>query len=198
MTKKILAIVGSYRKNGVVDSVVDEVLAYVEKLGAEVQKIYLLDQNISFCTNCRTCTQTEGIHRGKCLLEDDMNSILEKVQKADALILASPVNFGDATAITRKFLERMVCFAYWPWQAKMGPVIRNKKLGKKAILVTATGMPGFLGYFFTRSLKTLNTMANLLSSKVVGKILIGLVKKDHKLTPKQIKKAQSLGEKLMQ
>jgi len=54
--KKIaIGIVGSYRKQGVIDTAVSEVLSALQNLGVEIKKIYLLDYNIEFCTNCRTC-----------------------------------------------------------------------------------------------------------------------------------------------
>ena len=57
---KITAIVGTYRKGGVTDSAVDEILAAAREAGAETTKIYLIDKHVEFCTNCRTCTQEEG------------------------------------------------------------------------------------------------------------------------------------------
>jgi len=53
---KVTAIVGSYRKGGIVDSVIDEILSSAREEGAEVSKIYLIDRHIEFCTNCRRCT----------------------------------------------------------------------------------------------------------------------------------------------
>ena len=44
--KKVTAIVGSYRKGGIVDTVIDEILASAEEEGAETGKIYLIDKNI--------------------------------------------------------------------------------------------------------------------------------------------------------
>ncbi len=57
---KITAILGTYRKGGVIDSAVEEILAAAREAGAETAKIYLIDRHIEFCTNCRTCTQQEG------------------------------------------------------------------------------------------------------------------------------------------
>ena len=67
MGKKILGIVGSYRRNGTIDTLVTEVLSSARAAGAETEKIYLLDKHIEFCTNCRTCTQKPGPERGHYL-----------------------------------------------------------------------------------------------------------------------------------
>jgi multimeric flavodoxin WrbA len=69
---KVTAIVGSYRKDGIIDKAVGELLTSAKREGAEVTKIYLIDKHIEFCTNCRTCTQQQGQRRGKCIIADDM------------------------------------------------------------------------------------------------------------------------------
>ena len=43
MGKRILGIVGSYRRNGTIDSLVTTVLSAAEEHGAETEKIYLID-----------------------------------------------------------------------------------------------------------------------------------------------------------
>jgi multimeric flavodoxin WrbA len=122
---KVLGIVGSYRKGGIIDTAIDEILASAKEEGAEVGKIYLIDKHIEFCTNCRTCAQQQGPQRGKCIHVDDMNSVLEEIESSDAIVLGSPMNFGTVTAVMKRFIERLVCFAYWPWG--MGaPKVRNR------------------------------------------------------------------------
>jgi hypothetical protein len=57
--------------------------------------------------------------------------MLEKIDAADAVVLASPVNYYNVTAIFRKFLERLLGYAYWPW-GQAAPTGRKTKAGKKA------------------------------------------------------------------
>ena len=77
----ITAIVGSYRKGRTVDTVIDAILSAARETGAETSKVYLMDQHIQFCTNCRQCTQQEGPYRGACPLEDDMSAILDALER---------------------------------------------------------------------------------------------------------------------
>ena len=174
-SKKIVASVGSYRKEGAVDQAVSEILAAAEEGGAETSKIYLADAYIEFCTNCRTCTQEPGDCRGTCVLPDDMADVLRRIDQADGLVLGSPVNFGDVTAITKRFQERLVCYAYWPWEPKGYPTLRKKAKTKKAVLVTSSAAPAFLGRLLLRSLATLKKMADILGAKRVGTLYLGLV-----------------------
>ena len=90
-------------------------LAGARAHGAETSKIYLIDQHIEYCRICRNCTQEQGAVRGECVIEDDMEAILTEIDRADAMVLGSPVNFYNVTAVFRTFLERLVGVGYWPW-----------------------------------------------------------------------------------
>jgi len=92
----------------------DEVLLAAREAGAETTKIYLLDKHIEFCSNCRTCTQEAGREPGKCPIADDMRAILDEIKGSDAIVLASPMNFWTVTALMKRFIERLVCFAFRP------------------------------------------------------------------------------------
>jgi multimeric flavodoxin WrbA len=195
--QKVVGIVGSYRKNGVIDSAIAEILQEAEKQGAKTEKIYLLDHNIKFCTNCRICMQQPGEQRGECILEDDMNSILLQIEAADAMVIGSPVNFGNVNALTRCFLERCVCYGYWPW-GTTAPKQRNPIRKKKAVLVSSSAAPAWMGMFLTGTLKALKDLAKMLGAKPIGVLWIGLVnEKEIKLSDKIKQKARQLGDKLV-
>ena len=59
------------------------------------------------------------------------------------MVLASPVNYYNVTALFRRFQERLLGYIYWPW-GQNGPTLRNKRQPRKAVLVASAGMPGFL------------------------------------------------------
>jgi multimeric flavodoxin WrbA len=197
MGKKIIAIVGSYRKGGIIDSAIDEILRASAEKGAKAEKIYLIDQQIEFCTNCRKCTQAGGPRRGKCVQKDGMDMLLTKIEQADGLVIGSPVNFFNVTAVTRRFIERLICYAFWPWGQK-GPTLRSKEKRKKAVVVTASAMPALLGKFFTGSLRILKITAETLGAKPIGALNIGMAALHEKqeLTPAVVKKAKLLGHRL--
>lgn len=196
-SKKILAIVGTYRKGGVIDTAVDEVLASAKEHGAETEKIYLIDKHIEFCTNCRTCMQEPGGERGKCVLADGMESILDQVQRCDALVLGSPMNVGTATAVMKRFIERLICFGYWPWGA-MAPKIRGGKPRKHAVLVVSSAAPSLLARLSSHLVKLLKTAAGLMGAKSIGVMFIGLAaqKQQQDIGDRARKKARLLGKRL--
>jgi multimeric flavodoxin WrbA len=193
----VVAIVGSYRKGGATDSAVEAVLEGARALGARTQTFRLTKQHIEFCTNCRSCTQLPGAERGRCVQQDDLEPILKEIDAADAVVLASPVNFYNVTAIFRRFEERSLGAAYWPW-GKAAPKLRKPKASKKAILIASSSAPGFLIPLATGAARALNVTARMLGAKPIGKLWIGLAARDQRprLSARAIERARRMGMKL--
>jgi multimeric flavodoxin WrbA len=89
MGKKVVAIIGSYRRGGTVDTAVEVVLEGARSRGASAHTIYLTEKHVEFCKNCRTCVQQPGLERGKCVQQDDLESILTEIDAADAIVRAA-------------------------------------------------------------------------------------------------------------
>ena len=194
---RVTAVLGSYRTSGVIHQAVDEILASAKENGAEVTKIDLLDKHIEFCTNCRSCTQKEGSIRGKCPLNDEMSSILEEIERSDALILASPMNFWTVTAIMKRFIERLICYGYWPWKGA-SPKNRIIQKNKRAVLVMSSAAPSIMARLLSSMVSLLKTAAGVMGAKTVGILFIGLCAQDsdYQLSERIKKKARRMGKKL--
>ena len=194
---RVTAIVGSYRKGRIIDIAVDEILAGAREQGAEVEKIYLIDKRIEFCRNCRTCTQQPGPERGRCIIDDEMGDIMEAIERSTALVLASPMNFGTVTAVTKRFIERLVCFAYWPW-GKSSPRIRNKEKRKRAVVVASTAAPSFIARASSKLVGFLKDTASILGAKTIGVVFIGLAARQERqdIGARVRKKARRMGKRL--
>jgi multimeric flavodoxin WrbA len=194
---KVFGIVGSYRKGGIVDQTVDEILASAKESGAETEKIYLVDRHIEFCRNCRVCASRPGVERGKCVIEDDMDGILEKIEGADAIVLGSPMNFGSVTAVMKAFIERLVCFAFWPW-GRGAPKTRNRRKPRRAVVVASSAAPGVMARFSSRMVKLLKDTAGLLGARTVGVVFIGLaaMEENQEIESRVRRKARYLGKRL--
>ena len=198
MGKKILGIVGSYRKAGLIDATVSEVLKAAEEGGAEVDKIYLLDKRIEFCTNCRRCTQTEGAAPGPCIHDDDMAGLIAAIEKADTLVFGTPINFGGVNALTQRFLERLICYAWWPWGQPAPKLRRGKKPLKKAVLITSSAMPALMARFCTGAMKSLKKGAEVVGARPVASLFVGLAaqKEWQPPNPRALARARRAGENL--
>jgi multimeric flavodoxin WrbA len=193
----VIAIVGSYRKNGTVDTVIDEVLAAARQSGAETSKIYLIDRHIAFCTNCRQCTQEQCEGRGACPLADDMGAVLDAIERSDALVLGTSINFYTVTAVMKTFAERLLCYDYWPW-GMLRPKMRNKKRDKRAVIVISSAAPAIMTRFLTGAVRLMKDAAAMLGCRTIGVLTIGLAATAAKMQPRPriLKQARRLGAQL--
>jgi len=168
---RLLAINGSYRAGGAIDQAIEALVAAAD---AETEIILLREYPIAFCKNCRQCTQTPGERPGICQHRDGMDALIDKIEAADALVLASPTNFASATAVYKRFMERLTVYGYWPW-GMSAPELRRKAPTKKAVLIASSAAPGLLGRFAFATLRQLRMTARLLGARPVGSVFVGMM-----------------------
>ncbi|KXS43830.1 MAG: multimeric flavodoxin WrbA [Methanolobus sp. T82-4] len=104
---KVIAINGSPRKNWNTATLLGHALRGAESRGGETEFIHLYDLNYKGCISCFACKRIGGQSYGVCAMEDELTPVLKKIEEADALILGSPIYFGDVTGEMRSFLERL-------------------------------------------------------------------------------------------
>ncbi len=99
----IVAIIGSPRKGGNTDLLVDQVIRGAQggRKGVHVEKIYIGDLNLRPCLGDQACRST-----GKCIIADDMAGVLEKIKQADALILGAPLYRGYLPGQMKVLMDR--------------------------------------------------------------------------------------------
>lgn len=102
--KKVLILSGSPRKGGNSDILCDEFAKGALANGHEVEKICVAEKKIAPCLGCYYCKD----HGGKCVLNDGMAEILEKIIAADVLVLATPVYFYSMCAQLKAVIDRTV------------------------------------------------------------------------------------------
>ncbi|MEA3291575.1 MAG: flavodoxin family protein [Pseudomonadota bacterium] len=173
----ILAINGSYRDDGFTDRAVEVAVQAVEAAGAEVEVVLLREYPIEFCLNCRECTQQPGDAPGQCVQHDGMQGLVDKIERADGYILASPTNFGSVTALFKRFMERLVVYAYWPWEMNTPKFRKAEAPRKKALLISSCAAPGVLGRWAFATGKQLKSTARTIGADPVGTLFTGLVGK---------------------
>ena len=98
---KILGIVGSPRKGGNTEILVDEALKSAKEFGAETEIIRLAEVNIMPCDGCESCGITK-----KCKIDDDFKAVFERMKDADAILLASPSYFESVTPHMKALIDR--------------------------------------------------------------------------------------------
>ncbi len=101
--KKILILSSSPRKNGNSDLLCQQFKKGAEEAGHKVEHIYLYDKKIGFCRACYACFKT-----GKCVMQDDMADILEKMQASDVIVIATPTYFMTMNGMLKNTIDRFL------------------------------------------------------------------------------------------
>ena len=105
----VLALYATYRKLGTTTSLVEKALQGAAADGAITEHLLLKDFDIRYCTNCLKCYGDLESDIAPCTHDDDVTLILEKIKKADGVLLGSPVHMGFVTGLMYVFMER-TCF----------------------------------------------------------------------------------------
>lgn len=105
---KTVILNASPRKNWNTAQLLKSAQRGAESVGAETEYIDLYDLNFTGCHSCLACKR-KGARRCHCFWKDDLSPILDRVFAADALIIGSPIYFGDITSQFHAVLERL-CF----------------------------------------------------------------------------------------
>lgn len=104
---KVIAINGSPRKSWNTATLLRKALDGAESAGAQTELIHLYDLDFKGCTSCFACKRKNSPFAGRCAMKDDLTDVLEKVLECDALLLGSPVYFGNLNGEMLSFLERL-------------------------------------------------------------------------------------------
>ena len=103
MNKKVLVISASPRKGGNSDTLCDEFMKGAIDSGNTVEKIFLRDKKINYCTGCGLCNTNDYT---ACSQKDDMALILDKMVIADVILMATPVYFYTMDGQMKTFIDR--------------------------------------------------------------------------------------------
>ena len=101
---KVLLLNGSANKNGNTFTALSEIARQLEKNGVESEIMQLGNKPVRGCIACGQC---QAKQLGHCVFDDDIcNRIVEKLNEADALIVGSPVYYGQPNGAVMAVLQR--------------------------------------------------------------------------------------------
>lgn len=92
---------GSPRRGGNTEILLDAFLSGAVEGEAEVNKIPVCDLEISPCLECLDCETT-----GECVIRDGMDEIYRRLLEADRIVIASPIFFYGLTAQLKALIDR--------------------------------------------------------------------------------------------
>lgn len=128
---KVVLFNGSPRKEGNTFQLLNLVMKELKAAGVECEYIWIGMEKLRGCTACGKCIETKD---KKCALTDDkMNDYIDKIIKADGIIIGSPTYFSDLSVNTKALIERAgyVC--------RVNNDILKYKLGAAVVAVRRAG-----------------------------------------------------------
>ena len=121
---KVLGLVGSPRKGGNTDILVDTILTSATEGGHGVDKLFVYPADIGPCIDCRGCKKDSQ----ECVVTDGMQAVYPRLDAADVILFGTPVYWCGPTGPMKLLIDRL------------RPYYGNRRLaGKKAVLVAPAG-----------------------------------------------------------
>lgn len=102
----IVAIHGSPRRHGNTSTLLSETVRAARESGCQVTEFFLRDLKLSPCLEIYGCKQT-----GRCVIADDFQQIYDQLDRANGIIIASPIFFYTVSAQTKILMDR--CQSFW-------------------------------------------------------------------------------------
>lgn len=175
---KVLGIIGSPRKNGNTETIVDNVLAGAKEEGANTDKIILNDLTIGYCQGCNSCSES-----GQCKINDDMTIINEKMRQNSIFIFGTPIYFWGPTGQFKTFTDRLLA------TSRQG-YIKNKKV----VLVIPLGGPESVA---RHTIGMITDSVNYLNADIVTQIISPQTMERDDLKEEVLEKAREIGRELI-
>ncbi len=127
---KVVALLGSPRPGSNSTAIARRVLQTAAEGGAETCAFELNRLTYRGCQACYACKTG----RDDCILNDDLREVLATVRDADAVVLASPVYYGEVTSQLKGFIDRT--FSYLTPDYRTSP--QPSRLAPKRLVFVLT------------------------------------------------------------
>ncbi len=163
--KELLAILGSPHANGMTATMLNYAIRRAEEMGYNVTKINLYEKNLSYCTGCRACMDTQT-----CIQKDDIQEIVMCLQKCQTVVLAAPVYWANVPAPVKNLFDRLLGTAMEETSTFPKPRLK----GRSYMLLTSCNTPSPFSWIFGQSRGAIRSMDEFFKTagmKPVGKIV---------------------------
>lgn len=101
MAKNVLVISSTLRKSGNSEILAQEFMKGAKDAGNNVEFVTLQNKEIKFCKGCLACQKI-----GHCVIKDDSNEIVEKMERSDVIVFASPIYYYEMSGQLKTLLDR--------------------------------------------------------------------------------------------
>lgn len=103
---KVVVMQASPNEDGLTAVMAKEAMTGAQAAGAETDLIHL--RKLQFGA-CLACEDGWGKCRREslCIIEDDLENVRGAIASADAIVLSTPVYFGDVAEVVKNFFDRL-------------------------------------------------------------------------------------------
>ena len=159
---KVLGIMGSPRRQGNTELLLDKALEGVREAGAEIESVLVSKLKISPCLEIYACLKD-----GNCSIRDDMQLLYKKLLEADHVIFASPIFFYSITSQAKALVDR--CQALWVRRhiLDMG---KEDKRERRGVFISVGATRG--EKLFDGAVLTVKYFFNAIGVKYAGDLLV--------------------------
>lgn len=105
---KVVLLNGSPRKNWNTHQLLKEVERGAQEAGAQTELIHLFDLDYTDCRACFACKLRGNKTNGICAVRDDLRPVLEEIHEANAVIIGTPIYYGNLTGEAASVIHRML------------------------------------------------------------------------------------------
>ncbi len=112
---KVLILNGSPKSAGNTAIAIEEMRKVFAEEGVETEIVQVGNKDVRGCIACGRCGEL-----GRCVFDDVVNEIAEKFEKADGLVVASPVYYASANATLIAVLDRLFYSSHFDKTMKVG------------------------------------------------------------------------------
>ena len=121
---KVLLINGSPNAQGCTYTALREVEKSLNKNGVDTEIFQLGKGPIQGCTGCGGCGRN-----GKCVFDDGVNRLVERLDEFDGLVIGSPVYYASPNGALLAFLDRLFFAAGKKFAGKPGAAVVSCRRG---------------------------------------------------------------------
>lgn len=126
----MLGIAGGPREGGNSEQLLDAVLAGAKAAGAGVEKVRAADLEMEGCRECGGCDRT-----GRCVVQDEMQSLYDKLLAADAVVFATPIFFMGVASQGKRVIDRAQALWVRRHRLRQDP----KRPGRSGLFIATAG-----------------------------------------------------------
>jgi len=125
-----LGIGFSPRPGGNSDLMLEWALSGAKEAGAKVKRIFVRDLKINYCLGCRYCES-----EGECIQKDDFQKFAKELERADGLIISTPIFFLNLPGHSKAMIDRFQ--TYWSRKYLLARPPRREE--RKALVLISAG-----------------------------------------------------------